>query len=483
MDARQLPLPDEPEQAYASQTTRVLSVDRVEGALAFSAVGDALGWPQEFGHHRSEHVDFIPWKKTVGGRFWGYVEDIGPGEYSDDTQLTLAIARCIDEMGRFHVDRFAYVELPLWLGYERGGGRAIKAAARSLIRPRQTWENNFYRTTHVDYRSAGANGAAMRLLPIAMVGGEQRAVAAAVLDNALVTHGHPRALVGSLLLGQALNWAVGVNTWGIQEILDVCHGAIEYWPEDTHLWRWERTWDSRGSQGKFSQILKDVQEETHSLLFALPKHLTGPTEEYYGVVGARSPATRGSGIGTVLAGLYLALKHIDDPNAGVAEAANAAGSDTDTIAYFAGALLGAFHGVGAIRRQWIEGLQDRQLFSRLASRLVQIAQGRVLDRLVMTPVNRIEALLRMKAWEIGLHEMFWDALGIGDSINHPALGRGRISRKGKRPIAREGFEARLIRVEFESGQTCTFHSRVARDGHLTDSLTADLKATREPALF
>src|SRR2546427_6826507 len=126
-------------------------VDRYEAAFLLSAVGDALGWPTEF--LRQENAqrflpstplsDFIKWRKLVGGRWWGYFDEIEPGQYSDDTQLNLAVARSIDDLGNLNPAIFAYYELPLWLHYQRGGGRSVKAAARSLIESKADWFNNF----------------------------------------------------------------------------------------------------------------------------------------------------------------------------------------------------------------------------------------------------------------------------------------------------------------------------------------------------
>ena len=107
-------------------------LDKFQGAMVFSAIGDALGWPSELGIYRRHISGFFDWKKKVGGRYFGFEETIRAGSYSDDTQLTLSIARCIDENGNFDADKFAYLELPLWRDYERGGGRSIKTAAESF---------------------------------------------------------------------------------------------------------------------------------------------------------------------------------------------------------------------------------------------------------------------------------------------------------------------------------------------------------------
>src|SRR6266702_5785487 len=165
-------LPDRP-----AKRNGIPSLDKFEGSLLCSTIGDALGWPTEFlkpvyGHEPQFHLpvkDFVSWKKLVGGKWWGYEERIEQGEYSDDTQLTLAVARSIAETGQFEPERFAYEELPLWLQYERGGGRSVKTAARKLIGKNASWLRNFYKQNDLNYRSAGANGAAMRNLPISLV--------------------------------------------------------------------------------------------------------------------------------------------------------------------------------------------------------------------------------------------------------------------------------------------------------------------------
>ena len=145
-----------------------INEDKFKGALIFSAIGDALGWPQEFKRNLKEEIkEFISWDKLIGGRWWGYYDTIQKGGYSDDTQLTLSVARCINEFGDFDLERFSFLELPLWLTYQRGGGMSIKVAAKEMLKKRI--ENpifNFYYQKRgekfVDYRDAGANGAAMR---------------------------------------------------------------------------------------------------------------------------------------------------------------------------------------------------------------------------------------------------------------------------------------------------------------------------------
>jgi len=66
-----------------------------------------------------------------------------------------------------------------------------------------------------------------------------------------------------------------------------------------------------------------------------------------------------SGWETVAAAHAIVACFPDDPNGAIAAAA-ASGGDTDTIASIAGAIAGARRGVGALHREWIDGLAARE---------------------------------------------------------------------------------------------------------------------------
>ncbi|MBZ5561809.1 MAG: ADP-ribosylglycohydrolase family protein [Acidobacteriia bacterium] len=470
---------------------------RFQAALLFGAVGDALGWPTEFLRLYRQRCpsfetpvrDFVLWHKSVGGRWWGYREEIKPGEYSDDTQLNLAVARCVSESGDFEPERFAYEELPLWLHYERGGGRSVKTAARSLVRGRVDWFRNFYKQGDLDYRNAGANGAAMRNLPIALVNtaNEDRLVRDSFL-NAVITHGHPRAILGAILFGLAARHAIvshngGINTTLIEYLRDKTEGAGRAVVEERRIGNWVTHWDTRSGSGKgaFRALFQAARQDTNKYLDAIRDFATRPVEDYYKFIGVLDPSTRGSGVATVCAAIYLFVRYLDEPERALYTAVNLFGSDTDTIACFLGALLGAYHGLGAVPKHLETKIQDRSYLLKTASRLHSIAAGDVQDQLANDrPVERREAYLRLLAWEVGLHEMFWDAIDVGGMVVHPTLGRGKITNKDVRTIPRQGYVAKLIHVEFDCGQTCVFHSRVENNERLSESLAKELEKILYP---
>jgi hypothetical protein len=50
-----------------------------------------------------------------------------------------------------------------------------------------------------------------------------------------------------------------------------------------------------------------------------------------------------------------------------------------------------------------------------------------------------------------------------------------ILSKDVRKIAREGYAAKLIRIQFDSGQSCMFHSRIEHNQRVSESLAKDLE--------
>lgn len=468
------------------------SLERFQGALLLSTIGDALGWPTEFlkpsgGYSPPFELpvhNFVKWKKIVGGKWWGYEEEILPGAYSDDTQLALAVARCIADTGAFEPERFAYEELPLWLQYERGGGKSVKTAARKLVGKKASWIGNFYKQGDLDYRNAGANGAAMRNLPIALAGvkNESRIIRDSFL-NAITTHGHPRAILGTILFSLAVNYALTTSTSISARVM------ISYLREhtsqigkvvslDENIVEWIHQWESYGNEKQlsFKNSFNKTYQEAIGFLESIEPYMNTDSKDYYAHVGALQPETKGSGLATVCAAIYLYLKYIDTPDVALTTAVNIFGSDTDTIGIFLGALLGAYHGTKAVPANLIDNVQDREYLLKTAKRLHTIASGKQQETVIVEQkTKRRDSYFKILAWEIGLHEMFWDAIEEGGIVVHPALGSGKITDKVKKPIKnRDDYVAKLISIQFDSGQSCTFHSRVQHNEKVSESLAEDI---------
>lgn len=469
------------------QTSGMLE-NKIQGALVYSAVGDALGWPTEFGRYpsivhkrfgKNYLTDYIEWEKVIGGRFWGYREKIKEGSYSDDTQLAISVARCIDGYGDFDADKFAYSELPLWLSYERGGGKTIKTAARVIVQSKKEWFLNFYKRGEIDYRYAGANGAAMRVLPIALVNiNNEKRLYLDSFKNAIITHGHPRAILGTMIYASAVNLLLKESNISGEKFYDYLIEVIEtsskFLMEDNWIYNWTQEWDKKATDGKFKEVFQQTRTEAKVYLDDIKRLLAHEDKDYYQLTRAFDEY-KGSGISTVFVALYLFIKYLNNPEHSILKAVNMLGSDTDTIANFVGGLCGAYYGLSAIRKDLVDRLQDKDYILKIAAQLHNIVTGKALiNHIPIKYFDRKELLMKILTWEIGLHEMFWDALTEGDSIAHPALGKGKILRKEVKKIQREGYVTKLVEVVFDCGQTCVFHSRVANDGELSESLSKDM---------
>ena len=119
-----------------------MNLSKIKTSLLLSTYGDSLGWITEFikdekelekiWGNKQKITKLKDWSKKVGGPYYGYLDQIKKGSYSDDTQLMLCILRCItavDDKLIVDSDIFSKHELVNWINYSRGAGATIKNAA------------------------------------------------------------------------------------------------------------------------------------------------------------------------------------------------------------------------------------------------------------------------------------------------------------------------------------------------------------------
>jgi ADP-ribosylglycohydrolase/catechol 2,3-dioxygenase-like lactoylglutathione lyase family enzyme len=355
---------------------RDVRLDLLAGSLLSFAVGDAIGWPIEGRGNRvggtkdlNPELVFHSWQRREGGKFAPREETIPAGAYSDDTQLTLAVARSLRaEDWWAHWTR---TELPWWTQYQLGGGGATRRAAGAWAKGGPPWHGS----DATRYWNAGGNGVAMRVLAHAST--EQFELARdRVLADGAATHGHPIALVSAQAYAFALWLALRRPEplgWG--QLLDEVLGGVDVWaqlrpeavPEewsrhlpDDYEEEWGRTVE------RFMDLLTLARTELAHGALAVDDRVL---EE----LGCFSPQS-GAGTITVAGALYLASRHAADPRQGLLRAAFARGADTDTLAAMTGALLGAVHGpdwLGPVAEQ----VMDSALLRRTAELMIEPAMG------------------------------------------------------------------------------------------------------------
>lgn len=356
---------------------------RTRNSMLWAAYADALGFISELVTEkaltrRTKGADLdrlMAWTRRVGGRK-GVEIELPAGCWSDDTQLRMAVSRAIGCHG-FDVEAFARVEVPIWRSYALGGGRATKAAAANLGKPKVLWYANTFR----GWADAGGNGAAMRIQPHVWASSELDGdYMLDVITDSVCTHGHPRAIVGACFHAATLADCLREGTvpdpsrWeeiaaGLTDAPSLIEDHRSLGPTWIALWEQETGKRLRDAwRGTVDELCKAIGQVTDSANGA------ESTSDVYRGISARLGLTdkdqRGSGILTPVAAIALAAAAVDPHDAAVV-AANEIGTDTDTIATMAGALLGACD----TATQPPEKPLDTDYLLREADRLVAVAQG------------------------------------------------------------------------------------------------------------
>lgn len=298
-------------------------MEQVLGMVYGLALGDALGAPVEF------------WElKGIRERYGpdGIQELPAPALFSDDTQMTLAVAEALIAAG--HQDLGGIMEaisqeFVAWLRSpenDRSPGGACLYGARQLEAGVPWWKSG-------KPNSKGC-GAAMRVAPIGFLYqhdlAKLRQVAAA---SALITHHHPAAQLGAV--AAAFLAKLALDRVAPEEMLP----ALEL---ETH-----------GQVREFDQTLARLEE---GLDMASPDAALAHIGE--GWVAEEA----------VMLALYCFLKSPDDFLTTIRRGANTQG-DSDSIACIAGGLSGAYLGLGALPAAWVARLEKTDYLADVAQRL------------------------------------------------------------------------------------------------------------------
>lgn len=351
---------------------------KCKGAFIAAAIGDALGWPNEcpkktIGVREKVSTHFTEWVRK-GSRPDYYSEKIMAGEYSDDTQLTLAVARSIitGNWEFFFMKR----ELPFWLYYERGGGRAVLRAARFYAETDnyKLWESKYKK----DYFNAGGNGAAMRIAPHVIENSLCQNLSKLMLDvfkNTMITHGHPRAFLGAMCYAYALDYLLRkTSSLKMGELIQAVVDGKNDWSSLSAFNVFDQWMETASKDGGYN-----FQHEWEITCNRMIIHLTVLQKEL-----KKAPLlddneilrkldcfgkAKGAGDVSILAALYLASKYASNSILGIKVPAFSYGADTDTIASMTGGLLGMLNGIDWLPPEWLQ-LQDYTCLSHIVDLLL-----------------------------------------------------------------------------------------------------------------
>jgi ADP-ribosyl-[dinitrogen reductase] hydrolase len=298
-------------------------VSRFKGCLVGVGVGDALGAPIEGmskGEIRQKYGQVT--RMLAGG--WHV---LGAGDYTDDTAMTLCIARSIVEKGTFDPQDAAMRFLE-WFDFGPIGIGRTTAIALAEMKRGTSWDKAGESAHHRLGGMSAGNGSIMRCAPIGLLRFRDRdRLVRDSIDSSRITHWDPRACWG----------AVAVNLC-IAEILE----------------------------GRESGLLLNVAPMVEE------PEVRGVIERAAGSdVFDREPTAYV--LDTLEAASWCFANTATFEEALIA-AVNL-GGDTDTVGAVCGALAGAKYGLEAIPQKWEGLLQSREEIVELAEKILYLATG------------------------------------------------------------------------------------------------------------
>ncbi len=300
-----------------------MSEKQAQAVLMGLALGDAFGWPVEF--LSLEQI-------TAQYGLAGIQEPPDPALYTDDTQMTVALAEALVEAGGTDIERLMlavgrrFVE---WLhnpDNNRAPGNTCLAGMRNFERG-------------IPWRQSGLAhskgcGSAMR---VAAVGyyyqHDLDRLQEAARASGLITHGHPAAVAASI---------------GAAYLVKL---ALDGEPPDVYL-------------SRLFALTTGISEDHDNALRRLGQVLGWGDE----VAAMRHIGQGWVGEEAVALALYCVLRYPDDYVAAMRRAANSDG-DSDSIACIAGGILGARLGLEAIPEAWRARCENHRYLADLGARL------------------------------------------------------------------------------------------------------------------
>lgn len=302
--------------------------------LVGCAIGDALGNPFETKPATTPKLVAWDGQFKAGGTFW-----VGePGQYTDDTLMSIALATSLIEFQGFNPEDVSQKYLA-WMqsGNTRGIGGTTAAALHNIKNGISHLESGLIHNS--DGNPVGGNGTAMRASPIGLAyRNDLNKLLAVAIEDAAITHNSLEPKIGSIAV--ALGVAMLAN--GSATPQSVCYEVAE--------------------------ILSDSEVKQKILL--AQKWLEQGTE--LSTIAAEALAeigTNGYVPETVGAAFFCVGATTNFKDCVVM--AVKGGGDTDTTAAIAGALAGTYYGLEGIPEEY-KSVENFQLLQDLTDELINI---------------------------------------------------------------------------------------------------------------
>ena len=271
---------------------------RCAGLIIGAAAGDALGAPFEFKRGGTYAKRFAtPEIGGIGEMIGGGSFNWSPAEFTDDTQMALALALSIIENDGFDPDH-VWTYWRSWAKTANDIGNTTRHALSF-----DDWRD----VSHPNPDSTAANGALMRAFPLALLDLPREELQRIVLQQGQMTHAHLSASWGAWLGVSMMHSGVQGN-----DPFETLARELELMPPDL--------------AEKFEPLLTPDWEPT-------------------------SERINNGSVWGCLADAVWAVRNSQSFDEAVVNAVNL-GDDADTVGCVAGALAGAMYGIQAIPSRW-----------------------------------------------------------------------------------------------------------------------------------
>ncbi len=318
------------------------------GAILGLAIGDAIGYPCEF-RSRSTILSTFPPHGVRGpvaaqDAIWPrppYIvgTEHPPGTYTDDTQMSIAVARGLLEAKAGDLDGSMEAIAQHFISWSRSEKNNRSPGATCMTGCKSLAEGVHW--TRAGVTDSKGCGSAMRVAPIGLLYCQQEETLLEMARaSSVLTHGHDAAIEGAAAAALLVSGALqGMSPKELYELVAKhCTGRSA---------DFDRAWA------------------------ALPAHMKlDPAEALReGAIGEAWVAEE-----AVTSALYCYWRSPDDFSQVILTAANTDG-DSDSIACIAGGIAGAALGVAAIPQEWLDVLEDAAELRELASALWRASQS------------------------------------------------------------------------------------------------------------
>jgi len=296
------------------------------GSMVGSALGDAIG-ELAFSHPRKDRLNPV-------------LERISELRYTDDTAMAIGLAESLirrqgldqEDLGKTFQDNF---NRESWRGYASGPPTIFSLVTQRGIPYREAAQSLF--------RGKGSlgNGAAMRIAPLGLFYHGAKDLYDRACASARVTHAHPVGMDGAAVQAFAVSQAAAGD-------------PRNDFPKDAllqSLIRFARTPEIQEKMKLVEQLISR-EESPENAALSLGRSVAVHESMPFAVYSFFRYPTSFEEC------LFCAILH---------------GGDRDTLGAMAGAVSGAYLGLDAIPRSWIQKLENKDYIRHLACSLARIS--------------------------------------------------------------------------------------------------------------